>query len=157
MEQWNEQTTNMKWKKIIDLLTYKFKKGIHNVLEFWKENIKNWFRIQIVYLIEDIKNKNFSRESENYNKAWENLTLLYGKNLIIILLVCWPLVIVPLPWTAELGIYLYYKLIKLLPEDAQKRLRLEFQIREDLPPALVHANIKWRIYRTLKRKPKKKE
>ncbi len=147
----------MKWKKIVDLLTYKFKNGIHNVLEFWNENIKNWFLIQIIYLIEDIKNKNFSRGSENYNKAWENLTLLYRKNLIIILFLCTPLAIIPLPWTAELGIYLYYKLIKLLPKNIQKKFRLEFQTREELPPELVHALLKEKISWTFSRRLKRKK
>ena len=148
-------------KKLTLWIIYSYKRFfwqiIGDILEFWKENIRDWFRIQIIYLNNDIQKKAFHRKSEDYDRAWQNLTLLFRKNLIIILLVCGPLAIIPIPWTAELGIYFYYRLIKLLPEDIQKRLRLEFQTREDLPPAKVYANLKWKIPKVFEGKTKIKK
>lgn len=114
----------------------------HSMAQLFKENIKNGFFIQLVYLHDDIKNGCFKKNSPHYNRAKENFRLLYRKNLIIILALYGPLILIPIPWTAEIGIFLYYSLLKRLPKEVLDTLRLEFQEREDMSPEKIHSELR---------------
>lgn len=124
----------------------------HEAKSIFQENITHWFVVQIFYVFHDRKHGNFKPESEHFNQAQQNYRLLVRKNMIIVGAILTPLILIPIPWTAEIWLFLYCNVVNKLSPYYKALLALEFQKRADMPAEEVvqgiQAHIKTKIEKT---------
>lgn len=111
----------------------------------FQENITHWFVVQIFYVIHDRRHGNFKNGSEHFDQAQENYNLLVNKNIIIVALILTPLILIPIPGTAEIWLYFYCNIVNKLSPQYKQRLAFEFQKRADMPPEDVLQDIQTHI------------
>jgi hypothetical protein len=135
------ETQNEDWQT-----TYR-KRRKQRLQEVFRANIIEWFIPQIYYILHDIKHGSFTKHSDGYADAKANAKLFFFRNLPILTCVCFPLILIPIPGTAEIWLYIYCNFVEKTPHSIQKHISLKFQNREHFPPTQVWKKLAERVPR----------